>query len=302
LVDYLASWAPGVVTATDYTAFEVHMTPAVMDACEFVLYDRVMSKFPEELGFIKATLSGLNKLKTRQGVKAEMVGRRMSGDMCTSLGNTWTNYVVTTWVAMKSGASLKHCIFEGDDGLMVTDKPVDAGWWERAGFLCKAESHTCVEEAGFCGKIFSGDKQVIRDPRKFAQNFAWSDKAVNAKKSTRMGLLRSKAMSAIAEAPNCPIVRALADRAYKLTQGYKSVENPHDVSYNRFLETADFHPQATSPATRALFAKLFGISPDAQIELEQQIRDGNVDQLRTVLEPSRATVTAFLLSVNSLPP
>ena len=176
LVEHIAGAPEGIVQATDFTAFESHMTPQIMDVLELQLYDYMLKRFPDMSRYIRGMLTGLNSLATRQGVRLKVKGKRMSGDMCTSLGNSFTNAMVSLFAARESGNDLDgvFAVFEGDDGLMVTARPVDQHLYTRLGFLCKVETHARASDASFCGKVFGPDRQVIRDPKRFFRNCYWS--------------------------------------------------------------------------------------------------------------------------------
>lgn len=286
LVNHIADAPLGLdYIQTDYTAFESHMTLDVLRDTEFQLYNAALKNCPALAKYIRDTIGGVNCLRTREGVSLTMKGRRMSGDMCTSLGNSFTNFMLAKFVAHKAGDNHPWLVVEGDDGLMGTRYgPVDDTLYGRLGFICKAVRVTDPGEAGFCGKIFGPDKQVIRDPVKFLRNFAWSDKALNAGNQVAAGLLRAKALSAAYETPHCPIIRAMADYA----MAHCPTVKPRfvvDVAHAQPDVSTALPPQATTAATRELFSRVFGVPASAQIEAERLIRQGRFDHLYYLLPP-----------------
>lgn len=273
--------------SSDYTAFESHMTPEMMDACELQLYEFMLQCHPRLARFIRATIAGTNRLSTRAGVSVKVHGRRMSGDMCTSLGNSFLNLMVATFVAAKSGDPDPWVIVEGDDGLTGTKVPVDESWFQKLGLIIKWKSEENPCEAGFCGKVFGPSRQVIRDPRRVIQTFGWSDRAVNAPAKVRAELLRAKALSLAYETPHCPIVRAVADLALERTRGYTPryvVDSYHQAGPK---DESNLPPFAPTADTRALFAKKYGITVQAQLDYEGRIRSGDTDVLTYLFWPTQ---------------
>lgn len=262
--------------ATDYTAFESHMIPSVIRSVEGRVYKRMLSHVNPGLArFMVKTLSGMNVCSTRSGVRYKVEGRRMSGDMQTSLGNSVTNYCLAKMVCRAAGETNPFIIVEGDDALVGSDFPLDETLWQKAGFSIKVE---CVEgpnSAGFCGKVFGESCQTIRDPVRFLQTFGWSDAAVGAGPKYSAQLLAAKALSAAFENPHCPIIRAVADRALLESVGVRP-KWIYDGYHSEPGHIPNFDP---TPSTRALFEKLYGVSPDAQIEIEKAVRGGDLSVL-----------------------
>jgi hypothetical protein len=259
--------------ASDYTAFESHMTPAVLEAVECAVYKYLLSETRPDLAeFMKRTLAGTNRCSTRSGVRYTVKGRRMSGDMQTSLGNSITNLCLALMVCHEAGDDDPFIIVEGDDALVGTNFPLDSQLWEKAGFTIKVEEVESATTAGFCGKIFGEAGQVIRDPIRFLQTFGWSEAAVGAGRKVSAQLLLAKALSAAFETPHCPIVRAVADAAIQACPGIRP-RWIYDGYHSKPGHVPEFDP---SPSTRVLFERKFGISPEAQILLEARIRSGEM--------------------------
>lgn len=265
---------------TDFTAFESSFRPEIMRAVECKLYRWVLRKYPHIADVICNTISGTNRIRTRRGVHVVVDGRRMSGDMCTSLGNGFSNLVVTLLSLVRDGNAYEDVVqypalFEGDDGLYAAPRNPGNSTPEGLGFTIKM---TEVEDpcyAGFCG-IVAADGQNLRDPYKFIQTFGWTSSAVDGRQSLMMQLLRAKSLSAVYETPQCPIVGAIARRGLTLTRGYTP----------RWVEDG-YHQQAAVPRdegalpeftpseeVRAVFARLFGISPADQVAWEHKITAG----------------------------
>lgn len=272
-----------MVYSTDFTAFESHFTPVIIDICEGELYRHCLS-WTKDVGLLIATLGGPNRMRTRSGTSAMVHGRRMSGDTCTSLGNGFTNLMLARFVASRSNAQLEALV-EGDDGLFVTDKPLNIRLYEQLGWTIKVERWATVFEASFCGMLVSPDGELIREPAHFLQTFGWTSSFVNGGVPLMKELLRAKALSACYEMPECPIVGALARRGLAVTQGChpKFVTDGYHVVPT---DEVNVRPFAPSPVTREFFAKRFGIDADVQVAVESAILCGDLRQVSALLPPS----------------
>lgn len=188
----------------------------------------------------------------------------MSGDMCTSLGNGFTNLMLALYLVHKKGGTLEGFV-EGDDGLFATDVELTAADYEKLGFTIKIEEVTDPREASFCGMVFA-ENEIIREPRRFLMGFGWTQSYIHAGTRIMDQLLRAKALSTAYETPQCPIVGAMARYALSATRSVRprfvndGFHHPPDEA-----PIAEFNPQA---ATRQLFARLYGISVPEQLEAE----------------------------------
>lgn len=254
---------------TDYTAFESSFSREVMLAVECQLYRHCLQNAPQLADYIVKTISGQNSLKFRNGTKVALKARRMSGDMCTSLGNGFTNLMLMEFFCAEAGLTCAGYV-EGDDGIFRLGGEIPADFvsrFEDLGFKIKLQevSDPCL--GGFCG-IVAADNGNIKDPIRFFQSFGWTHSCIEGGPAVMAGLLRAKALSAVYELPQCPILRAVGERALVLTTGHKA----------RFVDDG-YHPCpdlkvppfAPSVATRSLFCDLYGIAPQMQVELEQRI-------------------------------
>lgn len=271
--------------ATDHTAFEAHMIPEVMEAVENVVYAHCLVNFPEVARIICQTLVEENHGATRRGVQFRIKGRRMSGDMCTSLGNGLTNWLVWSFLCKENGASWKGYV-EGDDGIFAVSSgvPPTAEQYKALGFEIKIEEGADPCTMSFCGLI-AADGQNIRSPSEFLSSFGWTSSTLYASEKIMASLLRAKALSAAYENPHCPILRAIADRALFLTQN--SVPRFVQDGYHKLPENDAPKFQPTE-LTRDLFACLYGVSPIEQQVLEQRI--STADSLDFLADVFPATV------------
>lgn len=256
---------------TDYTAFEASFAPALMRECEVRMYVHMLENYPELSKFVADTICGCNDISTRQGVGVKLQGRRMSGDMCTSLGNGFTNLMLMGYFCEKMGTTWEGFV-EGDDGIFALQgaipTPAD---FASLGFEIKLAEIRDPSLGGFCGVVSAGS-DVIRDPVRFLQTFGWTSTSIEGGNKVMMGLLRAKALSALYEAPACPVVTAVSRRALELTSGFEPRWEWHGY---HVPPPKDFAPseREITPESRDLFSELYGISVESQLTAEAMCKN-----------------------------
>jgi hypothetical protein len=269
---------------TDFTKFESHFVRELMEACECRLYSYLLRDWTGWRTLVKAC-KGVNKMRTRQGVSVEILARRMSGDLWTSLGNGFTNLMLAKFIAHRKGGVVRGFV-EGDDGLFASTVPLCKEDYKDLGFTIKVDQIADPCKGSFCGLIFSESGQIIRSPRKFLMNFGWTQSFITAGDEIMLQLLRAKALSSVYETPHCPIVGALARYALSRTRSVvpRFVEDGFHKCPDEF-PIPDFSP---SSDTRVLFHELFGVDLATQVALEECISRGDT-----------ATIAALLPSVGT---
>lgn len=267
----------------DFTAYESHFTAELMDICECALYRHCLKWCSEDAEFLCRTLTGVNRMRTRSGVSAKVLARRMSGDMCTSLGNGFTNLMLVKFIAFKKQGTVEGFV-EGDDGLFACNFEMSSDDYLELGFTVKIVEVDDPCHAHFCGMIFSENGEIIRDPFKVCQTFGWTSSLIGASKPIMYQLLRAKALSSVFETPQCPIVGAYARHALDVTSGVTA----RHVYDGYHAAVPDFVPPPFNPSadTRRLFALKFGIPETEQEAIEAQLMRGDLDGVAAVLIPN----------------
>jgi len=262
---------------TDYSHFESHFVPEIMRALELRLYRYMLVNHPQLFRVISRALSGTNNCHYR-GFSISVKGVRMSCDMCTSLGNGFSNLMLFEFAVSEKGGRCKGVV-EGDDGLFVATVSVNAQDFANLGFSIKIELFNSIYEASFCGMMMSSDVAHFADPRKVLINFGWSHSPLmRSGDKVAAGLLRAKALSLLYENPRCPILSSLAFHYIELTSGIQ----PRWESnwYDRLLqsEAIKFSEWAMSEflkgissASRADFASIYDIPQNVQVRIEEEI-------------------------------
>jgi len=261
----------GVYYETDYTTFEALFEPIVMESIEMVLYKHMLVNFPDVYAEIHDTLCGTNKCKYKHFI-VKLKGKRMSGEMCTSLGNGFSNLMLAEFIAYEQGHALTGVV-EGDDGLFSTRARFTAEAFTELGFNIKILEHTSLLRTSFCGLMMSDDLITMTDPAKVIANFGWTHSSLMwGGDKVRLGLLRAKALSLLYEHPQCPILSALAKRYIQLTEGYKPRFSTNWYDTHLAKEVVLFATETLRDAvkgptmqSRLDFCDLYGVSIHQQL-------------------------------------
>lgn len=214
---------PGSTYCTDYTAFESHFIKILMEACEFVLMDHMVSCCPEARRVwrkAKKVLGGTNHCRFKFWTLI-VEACRMSGEMTTSLFNGFFNCMLTKFLTGDACVG----VFEGDDGLFrikATTPPTPPPTVQRAaklGMTLKIEEVESINEASFCGLVFDEeDLAPLVDVVRAMGTFGWSHaRHVGSRPERAAALQRAKALSYLCGYYQCPIVWELARQTIRLT-------------------------------------------------------------------------------------
>jgi len=210
--------------ATDFEGYESLFVPELMRVCEMQLYEYMTRDLPEGrewFNLVSETMCGENLCEFRNFIM-KVRGKRMSGEMCTSLGNSFTTLMTLLFVAQESSVSIISQI-EGDDSLnCVEGGNLDESLFERLGFRAKIESYDNIYEASFCGIIFTEEAMHnLTDPADVLGTFGWMPmKYARSSRKKCLALARCKALSFAHQYPGCPIVDAMAHHVLRLTRSF----------------------------------------------------------------------------------
>jgi hypothetical protein len=264
---------------TDFTAFESSFSADVMDAVECQLYRHMLSRAdPRRAEVICRTITGVNSLTTRAGLRLDVTAGRMSGDMCTSLGNGFTNLMLWAFFCHENRIpdTAWAGYVEGDDGLFAVYDPhstmPSAEQYASLGFTIKIEHVDRPGEASFCGMITAAGVNV-KDPRQVLVDFGWTLTQPQCGARRAAELQRAKALSLQCEHPGCPILQALAQRALYETRGYL----PYfvDDGYHSPPDERKAIERPVPDEARELVFHKFGIEVRAQLAIEAALTRGD---------------------------
>jgi hypothetical protein len=226
---------------------------------------------------------------------------RMSGDMCTSMGNGFDNLMGILFTAFEKGWNTAPVVVvEGDDAVFRVDGPdLTTADFAAIGFDIKILANDCLGDVGFCQLYtVSGENEVLCDPLKSLLQLGWSGSVLaRGSDKVRMGLIRAKAFSAVCECPANPITGAFALSLIRATQGIEA----RDVRYTddpwwarqclsanleRCIERASRGP---TEAAREFVSRKWHISP-----LEQQTLEAYFDGRSDILPVCHPVATELL--------
>lgn len=284
--------------ASDYTAYESHFTRDTMECIEFQLYDYMTKMLPDRDEFhffVHEVLGGTNRCIFKW-FEVQVKATRMSGEMCTSLGNGFSNLMLMLFECESKGCTGVRGVVEGDDGLFTADGDLpNTQDFAESGFTIKIELYERLSDASFCGLVFDPEDEVIvTDPLSELASFGWTT-AQYSKCSTRrrMELLKCKSISLAYQYGGCPILTALAKYGLRITKNYRAKEGyMNEWERAQFLEAKLYGKgviREVPPRTRLLVERLYGISVELQIKIETyldgltELQELNIPELEILI-------------------
>lgn len=289
---------------TDYSSYEAHFTVELMNLIEMRLYHYMTKLLPIHDNFMKLlhdSIQGENIMKFGRRLTAKLIAKRMSGEMNTSLGNGFSNYMMLKWLTWRRDPlAVVRAVVEGDDGLF-TVFPKEATPTTKdftdVGAIIKLEKQESLSEASFCGLVFDLDDQaVIADPLKHMAKVGWYQKRhVNCKTLDGVALLRARGYSFVYQYPGCPVLEELGrwllrntehitkDRVLKMVDREAIYER--ELLLNSINNYDPFGSKAVTDNTRDLMHRYFGVSAQQQIILENWFKENDLEPIK-VASPS----------------
>jgi hypothetical protein len=267
---------------TDYTAFESHFTRELFESCEFVLYDFMIQYLPnrEEFAFYVHDIIGGRNTCFSKLVTVSLEATRMSGEMCTSLGNGFSNLMFFLFLCKEKGCTNVVGVVEGDDGLFaVTGPHPTEDDFKRLGLTIKMQVYDDLARASFCGLIFDASDLInIADPIKILCQTGFSTQQyVFSKSKILRGLLKAKAFSLAYQYPGCPIISSFSRYLLRVLEDDYVYFRKGNTDYTDLLQKEAFtfwlkHREVLEvdplPATRILMESVYGISVSDQYAME----------------------------------
>jgi len=275
------------IIGTDYTAYESLFRLRFMQMCEFKLYKYMTQHLEDQewYNIVSRVLGGTNSCYFPGKFIMNVQATRMSGEMCTSLGNSFSNLMAMLFVAKQKGYldSIKGRV-EGDDGIFTfygpSPTPED---FAKLGMIIKIDKYESLTEGSFCG-IIADEKEMINvtDPINTMLDFGWTSRQyVDATIKKKKQLLRSKALSLAYQYPGCPILGSLARYGLRITEGSRfytgdMCEYEKDQFYALRRKFNNRIPQReVGHMTRLLVEKRYGITVEDQIRIETYLDSKN---------------------------
>lgn len=270
------------IFGTDYSSYECLFTPELIVNSEFQLYEYMLQRIPGFSTFLEVlqTIKGTNLMKFKH-LTAEVQGRRMSGETCTSLGNGFTNLMAVLFLCSELGVEAKGCV-EGDDGIFGTSGGIFPSVEDFAslGLVVKREECRTVGDASFCGLLFAKEDELnITEPLAEICTFGWASQSyLRSNEKKLSALLRCKSLSMLHQYPGCPILASLACYGLRVTADVthgrmmKVIGEQSEWIRNQMLDAmkdmSKIKYREPPPATRLLMERRFGISIQTQLDIE----------------------------------
>jgi len=221
----------GRILENDYETFEASFDPELIEMCEVELVRYMLREAanPLLLEEMVCDMKGEGAYMTTMVYKLfrmRVVGRRKSGDAHTSLGNGFTNLMVFLFVCWRAGLDETQydILVEGDDSIAWLARGVHIRFDVVAaelGFTVKMVWARVANEGVFCQLCYEPKTgAIVRDALKVLVRLSWSrSHHVGFGRRKLMVLFKAKALSLAYESGACPILWALAVRAYRHTAG-----------------------------------------------------------------------------------
>lgn len=206
--------------------------------------------------------------------------RRMSGEMSTSVGNGFFNYITMKFIGEESGCKLTVLV-EGDDAVIVIRQgDIDHDVVRRLGLKLKLDHQPELNLASFCGQVFDEyDRRVIVDPLKVLGTTQWGPSSLaGASVRTRMRYLRCKALSLAHSNRGCPVVQEYAQLLLRVTRGHDvraMMKSKHFDAWHRdrFTQiTGEVVPVEVSDRSRLVMERVFRVPMTVQVALERMFQ------------------------------
>lgn len=222
------------------------------------------------------SLAGENTLNF-SSLRVKVQGTRMSGDMCTSLGNGFSNLMLMKFWAFKHGVTVDGVV-EGDDGLFVFNRDVgcpDKEFFESMGFKLKIDCSEDLGAARFCSMVFSPETcHVLSDPVKVMLNLGWTFSEARFSEKARKQLLRAKGMSLMCQSPGCPVLHSFSKYVLRVTEGcgvrFSGVGGVKDImeQQTNYERLDEYKQMDIVQEDRDLVWREFGVPITRQLEIE----------------------------------
>lgn len=266
------------VVGTDYTSYEAMFTKEVMEI-EFMLYEYMTQYLLDKdwLAIVKHAMTSTNKCSFKF-FDLWIEATRMSGEMCTSLGNSFYNLMAFLFTAHRCGLTSVKGRVEGDDGIFsYYGRQLLPSDFEPLGAIIKIVEYESVTTGSFCGVIADEDEMInIREPIAALLDFGYvGQRYAFASDTTLCKLLRAKAMSLISQYNGCPILTSLASYALRMTEGFelKFAYSASTYVEKRARSMIERFQGAIEPGlnTRILMEERFKIPMSVQIEIENYL-------------------------------
>lgn len=276
--------AGSICVQTDYKSFENSFTRRVQETIEMKLYKHCLQRFPWLYNLCHAQC--INNKIYSPSMNIQMECARMSGEMCTSLGNGFTNLMLMRFFCLKHDITDAQGVIEGDDGLFTYHgPPLYNEFFNKLGFQIDI-SNKELNEASFCGNIFTETSlQTLADPLEVMATASYSMQGVGARDTELNKLCYLMGFSILCQYGNCPILCSFARKQIRDCILNDPLVRPKALKYlttsrkldwwSREVLSKCIHEKVVDTTInyedRLMIERLYDIPVSAQIEIEKQL-------------------------------
>jgi len=279
------------VLEIDYTAWDSTVSSFDLELVDYI-YQQLFPDVPD-LGRILAFHS-VSTWSYSNACRYTLTGTRVSGDSDTTVGNSFLHWCYCVALleditnVYSSFDSPEHFEVAGDDGVIgLPCAEIDLEELALAGKQIKAVYRLDPDTAQFCSGLVMQCQvdgmqvdRLYRLPGRTVGRIGFTPDAVPESATT--SVLEERTLAEIYACSGSPITSTLAECLHQFAvQHPGSVwRSDRDVRRRLLLEQSIPICEEILPSTRVRFAKLYGISVPAQLEVESHIktaiRHGNI--------------------------
>lgn len=139
---------------SDYSSYEGSQDYVWTNLIEKRIYKEWLKNYPEVYDILRHSYEDGHDIYYRGRYFGHLYGKRMSGDVQTSIGNGICNAVIWNYVSYKMNVPIEILV-EGDDAFICSDTPLDVSIVQNLGFDCKIDGpSTRQEDICFLSRYF----------------------------------------------------------------------------------------------------------------------------------------------------
>ncbi|APG76633.1 hypothetical protein 2 [Wenzhou tombus-like virus 10] len=260
----------------DASRFEAHVSKDML-SLEFETYSDAYRGDARLVKMLKAMLA--TKMHTKYGLKCSILGRRLSGDMCTSLGNALLMCGMLNFISEDLNIDFK-IYDDGDDCLLFMNKNLlprleeMRNCFKRLGFDVRVDKIAyCLEEIVFCQShpIYwaPGQGVLCPDPDKHMSALYTGTSYGRSARRDRL-IAFSTAMCCLSFLTNIPILGAFHSMVHRATATKRKMIFPdRTLEYLYKNNSSCSKCPGLNDALRVSFYLAFGYTPSQQEQLEE---------------------------------
>lgn len=303
------------VLSTDFSSFEAHHRAEYSELI-YMWYKhmtRRMDNMHEFDQLVSSMMLGRNRI-TFSSISVEVDQRLMSGALWTSSANSVLNFVLTSYMWMKTKFPNQSPeenarnvrsefvgLFEGDDGI-CPNVGISQVLVDDLGLVLKPTPSPTYNAAGFCGICCDRDTGiVIRDPIAFLRKFfCLPRKASRYKRARKLALYKAKALSYSYLFSGCPVVGAVCEYVIRNTRNIDHRPALQDFdAYDREHLVFEAGTNTVQNSSRVLVEHTYGVSVAEQLRIESHFERASMfctelDLSMYALESDKRNVDTYL--------